>query len=169
MHKNLLHTSDYPIYIDEEFARTNDARSLLQQLAIGQSEQQSNQISRIHNEPVYNEEVKVDSQKQHAAEYRMKIQEIAKQANIAKIFKENALKPSRLKNTPHIIKNADLHLPDVINNQENVFQTLLGLPEISIETLYMAAKEKDKTILNLMNEHTNFIQIHEGYPEFLNF
>ena len=33
----------------------------------------------------------------------------------------------------------------------------------------MASKEKDKTILHLMNEHTNFIQIHEGYPEFLNF
>ena len=32
----------------------------------------------------------------------------------------------------------------------------------------MAAKEKDKTILHLMNEHTNFIQIHDGYPEFLN-
>ena len=46
---------------------------------------------------------------------------------------------------------------DLIEKQDNVFQTLLGLPEISIETLYMAAKEKDKTILNLMSEHTNFI------------
>ena len=50
-----------------------------------------------------------------------------------------------------------------------MFQQLLGLPEITIETLYMASKEKDKTILHLMNEHTNFIAIHEGYPEFLNF
>ena len=58
---------------------------------------------------------------------------------------------------------------DIIKDQDNVFQNLLGLPEISIETLYMAAKEKDKTILNLMNQHTNFIQIHEGFPEFLNF
>lgn len=33
----------------------------------------------------------------------------------------------------------------------------------------MQYKEKDKTIIKLMNEHTNFIQIHEGYPEFLNF
>ena len=33
----------------------------------------------------------------------------------------------------------------------------------------MAAREKDKNILHLMNEHTNFIQIHEGYPEFLNY
>ena len=45
----------------------------------------------------------------------------------------------------------------------------MGLPEISIETLYMQYKEKDKTIIKLMNEHTNFIQVHEGYPEFLNF
>ena len=33
----------------------------------------------------------------------------------------------------------------------------------------MQYKEKDQTILQLMNEHTNFIQIHEGYPEFINF
>ena len=65
--------------------------------------------------------------------------------------------------------NSETSRMDILNNQENVFQTLLGLPEISIETLYMAAKEKDKTILHLMNENTNFIQIHEGYPEFLNF
>jgi len=58
---------------------------------------------------------------------------------------------------------------DLLNNQENVFQQLLGLPEISIETLYLQYKEKDKTIIKLMNEHTNFIQVHEGYPEFLNF
>ena len=57
---------------------------------------------------------------------------------------------------------------DLINNQDNVFQQLLGLPEISIETLYMASKEKDKTIVHLMNEHTNFIQVHDGFPEFLN-
>ena len=56
-----------------------------------------------------------------------------------------------------------------LENEENVFQQLLGLPEISIETLYMQYKEKDKTIIKLMNEHTNFIQVHEGYPEFLNF
>ena len=50
-----------------------------------------------------------------------------------------------------------------------MFQQLLGLPEISLDTLYQAYREKDKTILHLMNEHTNFIQIHEGYPEFLTF
>ena len=64
--------------------------------------------------------------------------------------------------------NSDLSEMDIMNKQENVFQTLLGLPEISIETLYMAFREKDKTILNLMREQTNFIQVHEGYPEFLN-
>ena len=57
----------------------------------------------------------------------------------------------------------------MMEQQDNVFQQLLGLPEISIETLYMQYKEKDKTIIKLMNEHTNFIQVHEGYPEFLNF
>ena len=56
-----------------------------------------------------------------------------------------------------------------MEEKDNVFQQLLGLPEISIETLYMQYKEKDKTIIKLMNEHTNFIQVHEGYPEFINF
>ena len=53
--------------------------------------------------------------------------------------------------------NSDMSEIDIHQKEENVFQALLGLPEISIETLYQAAKEKDKTILNLMNEHTNFI------------
>lgn len=53
--------------------------------------------------------------------------------------------------------NSDMSEIDIHKKEENVFQALLGLPEISIETLYQAAKEKDKTILNLMNEHTNFI------------
>ena len=64
--------------------------------------------------------------------------------------------------------DSDLSEMDLLNGQDNMFQQLLGLPEISIETLYMASKEKDKTIVHLMNEHTNFIQVHEGYPEFLN-
>ena len=64
--------------------------------------------------------------------------------------------------------DSDMTEMDLLNGQENMFQQLLGLPEISIETLYMASKEKDKTIVHLMNEHTNFIQVHEGYPEFLN-
>ena len=56
----------------------------------------------------------------------------------------------------------------VLKAQENVFQQLLGLPEISIESLYMQYKEKDKDIIRIMNEQSNFITIHEGYPEFLN-
>lgn len=56
---------------------------------------------------------------------------------------------------------------DILHREDNVFQSLLGLPEISIETLYLAFKEKDKTILNIMRDHVNFINIHEGYPEFL--
>ena len=53
--------------------------------------------------------------------------------------------------------NSEMSEMDILNRQENVFQTLLGLPEISIETLYLAFREKDKTILNLMREQTNFI------------
>ena len=49
----------------------------------------------------------------------------------------------------------------------NAFQALLGLPEISLDTLYEGYKEKDKDVVHYMNEHSNFIQIHEGYPEFL--
>ena len=56
---------------------------------------------------------------------------------------------------------------DYFKVDDNAFQALLGLPEISIETLYQNYKEKDKDIIQLMNEHANFIAIHEGYPEFL--
>jgi hypothetical protein len=44
---------------------------------------------------------------------------------------------------------------------------LLGLPEITLESLYANYREKDKDVVQYMNEHSNFIQIHEGYPEFL--
>lgn len=47
------------------------------------------------------------------------------------------------------------------------FQALLGLPEITLESLYANYKEKDKDVIQYMNEHSNFIQVHEGYPEFL--
>jgi len=47
------------------------------------------------------------------------------------------------------------------------FQALLGLPEITLESLYANYREKDKDVVQYMNEHSNFIQIHEGYPEFL--
>ena len=63
---------------------------------------------------------------------------------------------------------SDMSEMKVLKAQENVFQQLLGLPEISIESLYMQYKEKDKDIIKIMNEQTNFITIHEGYPEFLN-
>lgn len=50
---------------------------------------------------------------------------------------------------------------------DNAFQQLLGMPEISLESLYQNFKEKDKDVLSIMNEQVNFTQVHEGYPEFL--
>lgn len=44
---------------------------------------------------------------------------------------------------------------------------MLGLSVVSLETLYASYKEKDTTILQLMNENANFITTYEGYPEFL--
>jgi hypothetical protein len=50
---------------------------------------------------------------------------------------------------------------------ENEFTNLLGLPSISIESLYQQYRENDQTILGVMREHSNFLQCYEGYPEFL--
>ena len=58
---------------------------------------------------------------------------------------------------------------DYYEADENKFAKLLDVPEITIETLYSQYKEKDKTILEVMNEQANFIAVHDGYPEFLTF
>ena len=78
--------------------------------------------------------------------------------------------PDQQKNNDDLSSyDSDMDEAKMMEQTENVFQQLLGLPEVSIETLYLQHKEKDKNVLKLMNEHTNFIQIHEGYPEFINF
>lgn len=56
---------------------------------------------------------------------------------------------------------------EVFEENEDKFTQLLGLPTISIETIYQSYKEKDVTVLNLMREHNNFVTVYEGYPEFL--
>jgi hypothetical protein len=53
--------------------------------------------------------------------------------------------------------------------EENQFIKLLGLPEITIENLFMNNKEKDSHIGKIMNEHANFVQMYDGHPEFINF
>ena len=44
---------------------------------------------------------------------------------------------------------------------------MLGLPTLTIETIYQAYRERDTNVLQLMKEHSNFIAAYEGYPEFL--
>lgn len=44
---------------------------------------------------------------------------------------------------------------------------MLGLPQITIESIYQGYREKDHNILKVMGEHAHFIEVHEGYPEFL--
>lgn len=50
---------------------------------------------------------------------------------------------------------------------EGGFAAVLGLPTITVETLYQQYKEKDEAIIDLMNEHSNFVKLYEGYPEFI--
>ncbi|CDW83349.1 UNKNOWN [Stylonychia lemnae] len=45
------------------------------------------------------------------------------------------------------------------------FAAVLGLPPITVESLYMQYKEKDEIILEVMNENANFIRVYEGYPD----
>lgn len=44
---------------------------------------------------------------------------------------------------------------------------MLGLPQITLESIYLTYKQNDLNIIKLMADHSHFIQIHEGYPEFL--
>ena len=41
------------------------------------------------------------------------------------------------------------------------------MPKITLETIYKQNREGDPNILNLMREHSNFVTVYEGYPEFL--
>ena len=50
---------------------------------------------------------------------------------------------------------------------EGGFAAVLGLPTITVETLYQQYKEKDEVIIELMNEQSNYIKLYEGYPEFI--
>ena len=56
---------------------------------------------------------------------------------------------------------------DYLKEEQNQFSQLLGLPKITLESIYKQNRESDPNILNLMREHSNFITVYEGYPEFL--
>jgi hypothetical protein len=45
------------------------------------------------------------------------------------------------------------------------FAAVLGLPQITVETLFKQYKEKDEVILELMNEQANYVKMFEGYPD----
>lgn len=38
---------------------------------------------------------------------------------------------------------------------------------MTLESIYQSYREKDHNVLKAMAEHSHFIAIHEGYPEFL--
>lgn len=52
-------------------------------------------------------------------------------------------------------------------DSEPGFAAVLGLPPITVESLYLQYKEKDETIIDIMNENANYVRIYEGYPDFL--
>lgn len=53
------------------------------------------------------------------------------------------------------------------DESEGGFAAVLGLPTITVETLYQQYKEKDESIIEIMNEHANYVKLYEGYPEFI--
>lgn len=63
--------------------------------------------------------------------------------------------------------SVDLDDEEFLQEEENKFSKLLGLPQITLESLYLQYTEKNHNVLKLMGEHSHFIAIHEGYPEFL--
>jgi uncharacterized spore protein YtfJ len=53
------------------------------------------------------------------------------------------------------------------NQDGGGFAAVLGLPPITVETLYQQHKEKDEIILELMAEHSNYVKVYEGYPDMI--
>lgn len=51
--------------------------------------------------------------------------------------------------------------------EDNQFEKLLGVTKVTLEAIYQSYHEKDMNVLELMKEHSNFIAIYEGYPEYL--
>ena len=50
---------------------------------------------------------------------------------------------------------------------DNQFTQLLGVPTVTIENIYQSYVETDPNVIQLMKNHSNFIAVFEGYPEFL--
>ena len=62
---------------------------------------------------------------------------------------------------------SDLEEDDFGKSNENNFTKLLGLSSITLESIYQTYREKDHSVLKQMAEFSHFINVHEGYPEFL--
>jgi len=50
---------------------------------------------------------------------------------------------------------------------QDAFTRLLGLPKVTIENLFAQVKERDEMILDIMNEHSHFVNLIEGYPDLM--
>lgn len=66
-----------------------------------------------------------------------------------------------------VTSSASLDDEEYLKEESNKFSKLLGLPTITLESIYLQYREKNLNVLKLMGEHSNFIACHEGYPEFL--
>ena len=47
------------------------------------------------------------------------------------------------------------------------FIKLLGLPKVSLEDLFHQSKENDDVVLDVMAEHSHFVNLLEGYPDLM--
>ena len=50
---------------------------------------------------------------------------------------------------------------------QDAFTRLLGLPKVTIENLFAQVKERDEMILDIMNEHSHFVNLIEGYTDLM--
>ena len=49
----------------------------------------------------------------------------------------------------------------------DAFTKLLGLPKVSLEQLFKEGKDNDDMVLEIMAEHSHFVNLLEGYPDLM--
>ena len=60
---------------------------------------------------------------------------------------------------------ASRHITEFANEQCTDFAEVLGMPEISVETLYNRFDQKEPIVIDCLRENAFFVKMVEGYPD----
>jgi len=63
-----------------------------------------------------------------------------------------------------LAKIKERHITEFANRQAADFATVLGLPQVTMEQLYMRFDESEPIVIDALRESAFFSQMIEGYP-----